>query len=105
MSDIFPKFIIVGDQLYLGKVIYHKQLASEGEVVKGGGWFDYNSEDKSFTLHGDSYDFGRATIEDIQACIIKGNVGVKYAPYRYANHTFYYRDQCGEITKLKTTHP
>lgn len=106
MSDIFPKFIVVDDCLYMGKVTFHKQLANEGDKVKGGGWFTYNSDDQSFTLYGDSHDFGRAKIEDIQACVDKGNVGENYSKNRHANHKFYYRYECGDITELiKTTTP
>lgn len=65
----FPKFIIEDGDLILAMVTFHKEMVSNKAGVKGGGWFRYKNEDKSFTLFGDSHDFGKAKLEDIMECI------------------------------------
>jgi len=70
----FPKFIIesvegLGDCLIIAKCTFHKQLATIIDNVKGGGWFRFDAESKTFILYGESHDFGKATIEDITNCI------------------------------------
>lgn len=75
----FPKFIIEtddlqGDCLIIGKVQYHKNLAVNFSKVKGGGWWTMNEEKTILTFWGNSQDFGRATIEDINACIQRKKV-------------------------------
>ncbi len=79
---IFPKYIVEGDALILGKVQYHADLAAEKEKVKGGGWFVFSKEDSSFVLYGNSEDFGAASLEDVQACIKAGKVYTN----RYRTH-------------------
>jgi len=79
MEDLFPKFIIetddeLGDCLIIGKCTYHRELAIIKENVKGGGWYKYNNETNTFTLYGESEDFGPAEIEDIQNVINNDNV-------------------------------
>ena len=100
MSDIYPKFIISGDYLRMDKVTYHKQLLNQGDKVNGGGLFSFNADDKSFTFYGESFDFGKAKMEDIWNAVRKGNVGPPRAPKRYETYKFYYRNECGEITEL-----
>lgn len=75
--DVFPKFIIetddeLGDCLIICKSTYHSDLVTNKEKVKGGGWFNF--KDETFTLFGESHEFGKATIEDIKQCIENGNV-------------------------------
>ena len=72
--DKFPKFIIEDDCLILAKVSYHKNLVTDKAKVKGGGWFRFVQETNTFIFHGDSQDFGKAKMEDIQKCITLGNV-------------------------------
>lgn len=77
--DVFPKFIIetddeLGDCLIIAKCTYHKQLATDVSKVKGGGWWILKQESNTMILHGDSTDFGKATLQDIIKCIEKGNV-------------------------------
>ena len=67
--DIFPKFIIEGDSLKLSKCTFHHQLVTDKLNVKGGGWFRYIIETNTFIFHGDSNDFGRASLEDIKKCV------------------------------------
>ena len=77
--DVFPKFIIEtdseeGDCLIIAKCTYHKQLATDLTKVKGGGWWTLDRDNSVFTLYGDSYDLGRATIEDITSCVQRKKV-------------------------------
>jgi hypothetical protein len=99
--SVFPKFIVEGDNLIIAKCTYHKQLVIETEKVKGGGW--WSLKDKTFTLSGDSHDFGMATVEDIKNCIDKGNVfRNQYSDDSMADKfNFIYQNLCGEITNLK----
>ena len=66
---LFPKFIIEGDSLILSKVSKHRNLVTNVENVKGGGMFMFDSETNTFTFSGDSYEFGKATFEDISNCV------------------------------------
>lgn len=101
MSDVFPKFIIEDDCLYLGNCTYHKQLATNKDKVKGGGWFRYNSETDTFTLHGSSEDFGAAKIEDIQKCINEQKVFSHKNGIRNLSSASFNYDTQSEIIKLK----
>lgn len=72
--DVFPKFIIEdleedGICLLLGKVTYHKHLAHNIKNVKGGGGFSMDREKMEIVLFGESYDFGRASMEDLIYCV------------------------------------
>jgi hypothetical protein len=104
--SVFPKFIIeyddlVGNILIIAKCTYHKQLASDVSLIRGGGWFSFDSETKTFTLSGESHDFGRAKLEDIQDCIMRGQVYSSYAMGRsFKTFNFKYKDQCGETIDL-----
>lgn len=70
----FPKFIIENGNLILMKVTYHSEIVTDKTKVKGGGWFTYKTETNTFTLSGDSHDFGKASIEDITKCVLGGRV-------------------------------
>lgn len=77
----YPKFIIetdddFGDCLIIGKCTYHKHLATNRDMVKGGGWFTL--KDDTFTFRGRSEDFGTAKLEDIKKCIENDNVFMSY---------------------------
>ena len=72
MSEVFPKFIIEDGNLILSKVTFHKQIVTDPEKVRGGGWFYFKNN--TFTFHGDSHDFGKAKLTDIQECIKNKNV-------------------------------
>ena len=97
--DVFSKFIIEDGNLILSRVTYHKQIATDHSKVKGGGWF--RREENKFIFYGDSQDFGKAKIEDIQECIKSGNVfSNKMLLYSIADkHTFAY-DTGSEIIEL-----
>jgi hypothetical protein len=107
--DVFPKFIIetddeLGDVLIIAKCTYHKELTTNKEKVKGGGWFKFNKETNTFILSDESYDFGRAKIEDIKNCIDKGNVYTNSRCYRSIadKYSFDYKNEVGEIINLKS---
>lgn len=107
--DVFPKFIIetideLGDCLIIGKRTYHKELATNITKVKGGGWFSFNKETKTFTLSGDSHDFGKANIEDIKNCINRKSIFMDAFWRRNIidDFNFNYQNECGENFILKT---
>lgn len=72
--DVFPKFIIEGDDLVLGKVTYHKELANDVSQVRGGGMFEYDPDTNTFTLFGESSQFGPADLDDVRRCVENGKV-------------------------------
>lgn len=67
--DKFPKFIIEDDCLKIGKVTYHKDLATDPKKVKGGGLFMFHEKSNTFLLSGSSFDFGTAKLDDIKSCV------------------------------------
>jgi hypothetical protein len=107
--DVFPKFIIEthsqkGDILIIAKCAYHKQLATDATKVKGGGWWTLDHNKSTFTLYGDSHDFGRANIEDIANCVQLKKVFSSPSLVRNFtdNFKFQYKDECGDIYNLET---
>jgi Janus/Ocnus family (Ocnus) len=103
--DVFPKFICEDDFLILSKCTYHKQLVTDSTKVKGGGWFKYDSIDKSFTFFGTSEDFGRAFIETITNCIKLGKVYTNSSQTHdiSADYDFYYKNDYDELIPLNFT--
>jgi hypothetical protein len=106
---MYPKFIIEtdpteGDCLIIAKCTYHRQLAIDISKVKGGGWWSLDKEKSTFTLTGESHDFGKAQIEDIAKCIQREKVFRSLALIEDISHQFefYYRDIYGELIDLKT---
>ena len=71
---LFPKFIIEEENMILKIVKNHRDMATNSLKVKGGGSYIFDNETNSFTLYGESYDFGAAKIEDIRKCIEEGKV-------------------------------
>ena len=105
MSEKYPKFIIENidgkDCIIMGKVKYHKDLIEENkDNVKGGGWFKFDSKDNSFTLGGESFDFGPANEDDIKACILNEEVYPMKMYRTMNNHTFKI-DRQSEIVTVK----
>ena len=101
MADVFPKFIVEGNEMIIGKCTFHKQLATHHEQVKGGGWWKLDQDKKEFFLSGQSEDFGEASIEDIKTCIAAGNVFLSYAGGRNVSDHSFYINTGFEIIKLK----
>jgi hypothetical protein len=105
--SVFPKFIIEnnhlkGDCLIISNCTYHKQLAKNVEKIKGGGWFSYDIKEVTFTLYGESHDFGMAKIEDIKECISNGNVYTNKSLRNNISekYKFKYKNAVGEIIDL-----
>ena len=75
IEDLFPKWILEDGDLIIMKVKYHRDIVTKDRsTVKGGGWFGFNSETKTFRLFGDSHDFGKANIEDVKVAILNDRV-------------------------------
>jgi hypothetical protein len=90
MHDAFPKFIVEGNNLVIGKCTYHWQLATDPAKVKGGGLWKWDREKKEITLYGKSEDYGRAKPVDIKRCIESENIFLSYIYGRKVEgHTFY----------------
>lgn len=103
MRDIFPKFIIEDGALIISKVTYHKEIVIEKEKVQGGGWFRWNKEFTMCIFYGDSHDFGKARIEDIQKAVLDGKVYTNpYSEHSIANKFDFGYDTGTEIINLKT---
>lgn len=89
--EAYPKFIIEGSSLIMAKCTYHKQLVTDKEQVKGGGWFKFDTQIKAFVFNGSSHDFGKATLEDIKSCVMNGEVyGNSRKSRSMADFEFYY---------------
>lgn len=102
MVDLFPKFIIetdeeLGDCLIISKCTYHKDIAINYDMVKGGGFFEF--KDGEFILYGKSDQFGEANFIDIANCIKKGNVfNNPFMTHSLTNkYKFSYKNTKGEI--------
>jgi hypothetical protein len=104
--DVFPKFIIetdeeLGDCLIISKCTFHKELVTNKDKVKGGGWYRINLEAKTITLGGESHDFGEAKIEDILKAIENDNVYTnKYLTHSIAKQFKFLYDKQSEIVPL-----
>ena len=97
----FTKFIIEDGNLILGRVVYHKDLITDKSLVKGGGWFRFNLDKKECLLGGESFDLGRASMEDIKRAIVEGNVYTnKMCTYSIAGDFVFLYDRGSEIVRL-----
>jgi hypothetical protein len=89
----FPKFIIEDGKLILGNVKYHNDFVTDKTKVIGGGWFKLKEGENTYILSGDSHEFGRAKMEDVNKCIISDNVFEFGSTISIAKQfTFEYRD-------------
>jgi len=61
-----PKWIIQNNQLRMGRVVSHSDLADKEGKVKGGGLWHYDKETHTLYLYHKSYDFGQVSKEDFQ---------------------------------------
>jgi hypothetical protein len=102
MSEVYPKFIVEDGDLIISKVTYHREMATDVSKVKGGGWFKYDEKTNTFTFSGESFDFGKAKIEDIEKCVNEGRVYTNRSRTHSiaAKHKFAY-DFGSEIIELK----
>ena len=98
--DVFPKYIIEDGALIISKVTFHKDMVIEKDLVRGGGMYNYF--DNTIILSGESVDFGRATLEDVQKAVSDGKVFTH--PYGdddiSKEYKFLYITESGETIKL-----
>lgn len=66
------KWILNENQLVLGDVPYHFNLAQDHKTTKGGGRWHFDKETNTLLLYGESSDFGRAKIENLKLAKIDG---------------------------------
>lgn len=86
-----PKFIVQDNKLIIGQAEFHVDLKIDDKIeVNGGGWWKLEPSSKTFTFYGTSMDFGKAKVEDIQACIKSGNVGNMSRHQHYKDYKFIY---------------
>lgn len=101
MVDVFPKFIIEDGKLIISKATYHKELVTDKEKVKGGGWFRWNEDKSMIIFFGSSDDFGPAKLEDIKACVESKEVYSNiYATHSIADMTEFGYDTGTDVIKL-----
>lgn len=102
-DNVFPKFIMEGDELIIGKCTFHKQLATDVTKIKGGGWFKFDNLTNTFILHGTSHDFGTAKLSDIQAAIKNEKVFFNRRKNKSLTkmHNFTYLSEDGTKTIMK----
>jgi len=103
ITELFSKFIIEDGNLIIGKCNYHKELAFDKEKVSGGGWFIFDKYIDTFTFYGESEDFGKSELEDIQKCINEGKVYTNFMCTHSITDkfNFLYEDEEWGITILK----
>jgi hypothetical protein len=99
--DVFPKFIVEGNNLIIAKCTYHKQLVTDKDLVKGGGLWKLDRDKKEFVLFGSSDDFGYASADDIKSCIEAGNVFYSYIGGRKIEDHSFWLNTVIEHIKLK----
>jgi hypothetical protein len=100
MPDVFPKFIVEGNNLIIAKCTYHKQLVTDKASVKGGGMWEWSRDKKEILFYGASEDFGSTSIESIKECIKAGNVFLSYIGGRNVSHYPFYYNTGSDIIKL-----
>lgn len=100
--DVFPKFIIEDGALILQKCTFHNQIVENSINCVRGGWFKFDSGERSFTLYGRSDDFGQASFADISKCV--ENKEVYSHSLKHINisndYKFYYQFDDGTKVKL-----
>jgi hypothetical protein len=65
------KFLIYDNEILLGRVEYHKHLLPDNfdmSLIYGGGRFILNYEDRTISLYGESFDFGKFDRELVFQC-------------------------------------
>lgn len=101
MSDVFPKFIIEDGDLIIANCSYHNEIVNDKSKVRGGGfWHKVND---FYILSGESFHFGKSTIEDIKACIENKRVFIGKSRKKNVSGNGFAYDTGSEIITLKTT--
>lgn len=98
----YSKFIIENGNLILAKVTFHKEIVKDASKVKGGGWFRYVHDTKTFVFFGDSTDFGEAKLEDIKTCVKDGKIYSDNRLYRNLTEKYNFSYDTGsEVIELE----
>ncbi len=98
---VFNKFIIeyFDDEkcecLIISRCTYHRDVAYNINNVKSGGWYNFDSETRTFTLYGSSEQFGKADFNDIKNCILNKKLFTNYTLINNLTDKFkfVYRDE------------
>lgn len=66
-----PKWIIQDNQLRMGRVVNHSDLAIKNQFggtpdVKGGGIWHYDKETNTLYLYSKSYQYGQVSVDDFE---------------------------------------
>jgi hypothetical protein len=97
--ELHPKFIIEDGNLIIGKVEYHRDLATDKKNVRGGGLF--RVKNNSFIFYSTSYEFGEATLTDIRNAVVNKKVYTnKYLTLQISDKHLFAYDDNGEIKPL-----
>ena len=99
--NLFPKFIVEDGNLIMGKVEIHRNLVTDDAKVSGGGFFNYDYNNRSFIFSGYSFEYGKAMYDDIRECVLNNKVfSNKYLTHNISkDYTFYYNTGT-EIVKI-----
>ena len=100
MSDVFPKFVIEGGDLIIANCSYHKELVTDVSKVKGGGFWQKVND--FYIFSGDSFQFGKAKIEDIKSCVENKRVFIGTSRKNNVSEKLFAYDTGTEIINIKT---
>lgn len=73
-ETVHPKFIVENGKLIIGKVCFHRELAKDEKNVVGGGWWKFDHQTSTFSLYGQSEDFGPVEKSILEKCIADNEV-------------------------------
>jgi len=96
----YPKFIIEGTSLVIGKAELHVDMSNVKEDVVSGGWYNIDTEKKELHLFGKSYDFGRFTPEQVLECT---TVGTRHNTDNLSDYKILYSREVydGDVKEIK----
>ena len=92
MADLKQKFVIVDDEIIIGRVEFHADL-HYGPI--GGGWWFFDSEENTMYLYGKSVQFGPVSKKQVD------NAVIKKIPFNKAKVVFEENDELALYTVLK----
>ena len=99
MSDVFPKFVIEDGDLIIANCTYHKEIVTDTSKVIGGGFWQKVNE--FYIFSGSSYEFGKAKLEDIKACIANKRVFINKSKKRNVSENGFAYDTGTEIITIQ----
>lgn len=96
------KFIINNDNLILGNVDHHVDLAKNHTTTKGGGWWHIDSENKKIYLYSKSLQFKHAKFADVLSAVNYGKLPEYLKDYEfYFSHADSLQDAMRYSIKIK----